>query len=74
MPAQTTNLAHLVAVRTDFSLPRLALPHPVDSRNSESMLSAELPISRLKSGLAVALGSMLAVWGVIALLALLATI
>ncbi|HEX5939488.1 MAG TPA: hypothetical protein VFZ12_03945 [Dehalococcoidia bacterium] len=74
MPAQTTNLARPVAIRTDFSLPGLALPRPVDSRNSESMLSADLPMWRLKSGLVPLLGSLLAVRAVIALLALLATL
>lgn len=72
MQAPTTSLGHLVTVRTDPPLPRLAIPRPVDSRHSESLLSADLPTSRLTSGLAFALGSLAATWAVIALLALVA--
>ena len=72
MQAPATSLGHLVTVRTDHPFPRLAVPRPVDSRHSESQLRADLPTSRLISGLALALGSLAATWAGIALLALVA--
>ena len=74
MQAPTTDLGRLVVSPVHLAHPTLSLPRPIDSRGSESLLATEVSTSRLGSGALFMAGSLLVVWGVIALLALLETI